>query len=481
MRTSLILGLLFLAIVLLAGPYVTGSQIAAWHARHTGNADEEIRLPGLPRGWRVQDSQLSRGWFASDLHLQVLPPPAFCEQDPCTPMAIDSRIHHGPLALGALPARAAMLPGLAVAVTQLDLNRLLAGQQPEPPLPRARIATRIGLAGTATSQLQMPASSHRLADGANWSHDGLSGQWSDRDNAVTLQVASSEYSSAEGTSLKLADARLEQATGKYDIALDSISLSRAEQPALQLNGLALELRGERTPGDQGQPELAAAQANARLQTLRQGERGIGPMELALNMERLAMDSLQKVRSSVAAIYSQNLPPHLQQLALQGLLLRELPALTRSGPHIELENFQLGLGEQQIQASMDLRLAPQTESQRSLTDFIEAIDLAAEMDVPAQVADLAAVRRAAKKKLTPDEQLEEWQGKGWLISAGDRYRSSLRLADGRLTVNGNESQEWTDWMKRMQAQQAQSEGLAGQRNWQQRLLTPDNEADGEDTP
>ncbi|MDX1497933.1 MAG: DUF945 family protein, partial [Salinisphaeraceae bacterium] len=205
MRNSLILGLLFLVTALLLGPYITGGQIAQWHTKQLANLDAPKRLAELPAGWRVQSSELNRGWFSSDLSLQLLPPDNFCDASPCDLVAVESRVHHGPMALGALPAKAAMLPSLAVVVTYADLSRLLP-QTSATPLPRARIATRIGLSGKSRSILNVPASTHKLDNGGLWTHQGIQGEWTENNATLALDIKQSDYSTAGGTKLQLTDA-----------------------------------------------------------------------------------------------------------------------------------------------------------------------------------------------------------------------------------------------------------------------------------
>lgn len=480
MRNSLILGLLFLAIALLAGPYVTGGQVAQWHAQQLGGLEQPVALAELPAGWRVQSSNLSRGWFSSDLSLQLLPPDSFCNTPPCELLAVESRVHHGPLALGALPSKAAMLPSLAVAVTHLDLSQLLR-QTAVTPLPRARIATRVGLTGSSHSTLHVDAAEHKLNNGGQWAHEGIQGAWSQNNATLALNVKQSRYTTPNGTSLALINASYSQGLGEYALSLEKIGLSQdqpnkpeqnTQAPGLSLNGLNFNLRSDTSPAAGDQPALVNAALQASIQSLQQGQQGTGAISLKLRADRFAQGSLNKVRNSLGTIYSRGMPAQLQHLALQGLLMRELPAMSKTGPEIKLESLQIAVGDKQIDGTLDLRLSPSAEPKKTLLGFLEILDLAATISLPRQVVESAAALQASKRDpaISPADLLKEWRDKGWLIATGDNYHSNLRLADSRLTINGNESKAWADWLELQRIHQIHQEGLAGHRNWQ-RYLEP----------
>lgn len=484
MRTSLLFGLIALALLLLAGPYLTGGLLAQRHAQWVGSGPQ-AGLPGLPAGWQVTRSSLQRGWFSSSLDLTLQPPEGACGATACPGINTQAQVHHGPLALTALPARQALWPALAVAVSRVDVQPLLGGMRPNPPLPPALVVTRIGFSGQAASHFRLPAASHVLQNGAEVEHAGISGHWQDaarRPLLLTTPVIS--LASRGGTRLRLNDAELRQSQSGTTLGAEQLVFSQADDPGLNLSRLDLDLRLEQAAEAANNPAgLINSSLHLTLQQLSQGERSIGPLEMQLAAERLAPEPLAQLQSRLGIIYGQqSLPPHLQTMALQGLLASQLPALTRSGPRLNLETLRVGQGEGAVSARLDLRLQPMPAENPSLLAFIQGIDLAAETEIPARVAEAAAAWRSAQlnQTLTASELLDRWRADGLLVATGNRYRSVLRLADARLTINGDESEAWRNWVAALEVRQRQLEqdkGLAGQRDWP-RKQAPDPEQPNE---
>ncbi|MDX1497271.1 MAG: DUF945 family protein [Salinisphaeraceae bacterium] len=264
-----------------------------------------------------------------------------------------------------------------------------------------------------------------------------------------------------------------------------LSNDQDEEPSsngIRLNGLNFKLssetgqnKDERETTANGKPsELVSARMEAGLDSLQQGQRATGAISLALQMNRLGLQSLENVRQSLNAIYSNNMPTQLQQLALQGLLMRELPALSATAPEVKVETLEINLGDKQINGSLDLRLAPTPQGKKNALGLIEIVDLAASISLPRKVVESVAAMQAAKRQPTtsPADLLKEWLDKGWLIAMGDNYHSNLRLADSRLTVNGNESETWANWLELQRIHQLHKKGLEGHGNWRKRLKPRD---------
>lgn len=485
MRISLFLGVTALAIVLLAGPYFSGGKIAAWHDQWAtqNSADQSQSLPGLPVGWQVINSTFQRGFFSSDLQLQLQPPAQFCSPAACAPINSLSRIHHGPLALSALPNHSAITPALAIGITELDLNSLAGNFKPQPGLPTLKIVTRFGFNGHGYSELTLPAGSHRLSNGTQLEHRGVYGQMSQSivDNHVSAgdylwQLSQLKLTTAKATELKLSQAILKREKAQQSFSAVELALSNPSRQTTRLKQLSAALSSQSQLSSTAGEKLLEARIELDAQSLEQGKQAIGPLKVRLQSERLALAPLLQLQSSMKTIYGKAIPAQLQQMALQGVLIRQLPALANPGPHLVLEELRLGIGQENLLAKADLRIAPANGKRSDLLSFLQKLGLDLHIETPTPIMQAFALWQSSK---TPDQSadqlLKQWIDKGWLIRKGNHYQSALRLADAHLSINGNASAEWATWVAKMKAQQTQlrlqREGLAGQRQWRKQPTTP----------
>lgn len=451
MRSSLLVGLAIVALLLLTGPYYCGSRVADWHAQWSA---QELpgSLPGLPPGWLVQASSLQSGYFTSRLQLELQPPVRLCPWQDCETIKAHTRIYHGPLALMAATAPEALQPAWAIAVTRMDITPLLARRLPDPPLPPLRVVTHIGWTGKISSRFDLAGGSHVLRNGTQIDHQGMSGRLLNQATGdYALQLPSVSLASSRGETFGFQQLNVKQTQGVRLWQLEQLTVIRPDAALLDLSNLSLEVLAAPV----AETGLVNAEVDVQLDRLTQGEQySVGPIRFQLRAERLAVEALMQLPPRLWAVYSRTLPAELEQASIRGLWLGLLPRLAQFEPRIVINDFSLGRDPERLRAGLDLRLSALKTRSSDMKAFLRAVDLTTHVDLPSGLTQSVAAWQAARVPgATANQQLKDWQSNGWLVNNGSRYRASLRLADARLTVNGNASKEWAAWIAAQQDQKA----------------------------
>lgn len=423
-RTGFALAALGLALglVALAGPLALGTAVRQAY----GQALDAV-LDSLAPGSAVAQ-QYERGWFASsasaELVLQPLPSP---DGRPAqvSRLRLDSRIEQGPLLwLATLPH-----PVLARVHTRVEWA------DAPLPLPAVGIDTDLALDGSALARLHLPD-----ADGATRVRSGEGSgtlRYTPEGRRLALALDLPELAliapagSREGRVLaRLDGVRLNAElrgwigvlyTGSARLEIDSVWLAAPVRTAIE--GLALQL--DQTP----RGTLLDLALTLEAGTLALGGPSYRDARIGLAARSLNASALAELIAAGRALATGTAPPATRRLIATTLMARLLPRLIASGPQIALAPFRALSADGPVSARLSLDLKTATGAGLGPLNADGALAL------PRSVALDWIARADPQAPESPQERIARWTADGWISDRDGHLASNLRLAEGRLTVNG----------------------------------------------
>lgn len=405
---------------------------------------------GAPAPFRLQLEAFDRGWFTSRASVSVhartpwarslveaLAPPAGMDR-----LVLTDRIAHGllPAPVGGLNWR----PALATANSGLRAP----GDTDSPPL--AELAYRIRLDGGLTAAVTAPGSrghESRRSGGLDWRDLRIHASAPARAGAAHFDLAAAELGVPQPLgrlTLHELDARLDARVPRDGLPQGTIEMSARE--AVMAAPEDSDRMGTATDlvlraSFDGRGERAHGSVSGRLARMASPRETYGPGDFHLTVSGLDAASLRRLLGSLARLESRGLDNRGRAMAVAGALLAEGPTLLAHGPVLALESLELATPDGTLRARGTLSL----ESTKSVVlNNPYLLERAAAGSFEVWVPPSAA-RHAALIYLRRHGLLETWQSpEAWLAAQVSRgrltrdngdYKTAIRLADGRVTVNG----------------------------------------------
>ncbi len=426
------------------GPWYLGQRAEVAYRDGLAN------LARQPQGPRVVAETYRRGWFSSQADLELATGSE--DQGGEVRLSIASHIGHGPRTLADLT----WPPTLARVASTLGL------EHPAVQLGGVQADTRIGWDGDTLTHIALPAI----------------------DQPATAETAG--VRTAAGS----AEVRLDTTTGKGTGTLDLPSLEvlgDGDVPVLSLHGLHAT-----NATDPWLPGLALASADlsvAEVRVVGQGggveARDLGlsvrshpdagllgfklvysagvlrvegadyaPSQVEISVDRLDGATLVALQQDIADLAERQIPEAMAGIARLAVVLRHLPALAAADPQVALDRLDITTPQGPVTGRLTLGVQGLTGDDLSGRGaWLRRLAADGELSLPRPVALallVAAQRRqaleaAGEAGLSPDQdqalgeaaamQLEGLLKEGWVGAEGERLRTSIKLADGLLTVNG----------------------------------------------
>lgn len=398
-----------------------------------------LQLEAFDRGWftsRALVSVRARTPWARSL-METLAPSAGIDR-----LMLTDRIAHGllPAPVGGLRWR----PALATAN-----GRLRAPGDPGSPV-LANLAYRIRLDGGLTATVTAPGSGKpgsSPGNGLAWRDLHIQVSAPARAGAASFRLAAAELGVPQPLGrliLHELDWRLDASVPRDGLPEGTVELSAREavmaapaDPEPLGAATDLVLRADFDGGG----TRARGSVNGRLTRMASPRESYGPGDFHLTVNGLDAGSLERLLRNLARLESRDLDNRGRAMAVAGALLAEGPALLAHGPVLALESLELATRDGPLRARGRLGLESTKPMVLNNPYLLErAVTGNFEVTVPP-----AAARHAALIYLRRHGLLETWQTpEAWLAAQVSRgrltrddgdYKMTIRLAEGRLIVNG----------------------------------------------
>lgn len=448
-KTVLATVLLLVSLLLLAPWYLGGRARVLY-----GDALGQLSAGGL----RLVESHYDPGWFVSRAlsELEPLPGAVGARGPSRARVRVASRIEHGPWNLGApriLPAAAFVESRVEIAVPGLDLPPLL-------------INARIELDGSGSAGLRTPEVDRPPGFGAlGLRLSETRGEVRFRSGGDVIQgwheLPMLEMTDVAGRLMSVDNLRSETAVergigdlliGRGHVRSDEV---RVRTPAGDVGMRAAAATAEAVP----RGHLIDATAKYAAQVLFVNGQDYDRPQLEFSINGLPAEGLARLRDAIPA----PTVPTASAADFGGspvvALAQLLPILLASDPRISLDLLRVGTPAGNLEASLSLGTRGMTPEAiegpgiwvsrlvgdgRLSAPRTFLLDLMAEWHRERALADerrldpeLAALTPALEARVVDRAraQLEDLVRDGWAGERSGRVDSSLRLADGILTVNG----------------------------------------------
>lgn len=437
--------LLLLVAAALALPWWIGRDTEARYralvASTSGTAAPfRLQLEGFDRGWLTSRARISvHGTTARAQSLMD----ALGTADASRGLMLTDRVSHGLLPIRRAGRGLGWRPALAAGEASLR-----PAASPDA-APLGVVAYRIGLDGGLALALDAPGAGTPPASSDRrfgWRDLDIEARLPAGPGPVTLDLSAARF----GVPQPLGPLVLRNLAGRLEAFLPAsgppagtmeLSASRADIGAADGSGPVggardMALRADLENHDQ-QVRLAI---EGRLAHLGSPRETYGPGEFRLTLNGLDARSLNRLLDSTARLRARGPGGRAGAMALAGALLAEAPALLAHGPVLELQRLELAGRDGPLQARGRLSLASaQPVVLRNPYLLQRAVTGRFDINVPG-----SAARHAALIHLRRNGMLEVQSPEGWLaeqVSLGrltrhdDGYQASVRLSQGRVSLNG----------------------------------------------
>lgn len=471
-----LVGVIVVILVLAAGfvgaAYWSGIQAERWYQDALA---EGAKNPNV----KFSTARYDRGLFSSQSITRVqfaMPEGEPKEADPS--FSIRQDIYHGPLPLAGWGAPGVSMQwGGAIIRATLDpdssawtrkLTELYGGQEPLVAI------SQVAFDGASNTRITMPPLTlSQVEDLQNLAFSGLQGQFqvAPRGTAVQGQLtvasldltgkptASADQSTSGGARVKLSDLSLNvnQRKGAFDLPFGESSVRigelRAQDQTTGAPFVATNLTITGALGPQDAQQVAGEVVVKADQVAVDQQSGSGSFKLALrNLDGATVAQLQQWQQKLAS-QPENPQAMDELMKLVKNLLRGKPEFTLDSQARLTQgdwqgtlvlNFQ-DFGETNVLQDPSGLLsalekgAADVAASRTLVENLLAETTREQLRAQAreqdQPVDEAAIQSLAAQQVT--EQLQGLIAAGFIRLDGDRYRSSARFENGKLSINGQE--------------------------------------------
>ena len=409
----------------------------------------------LPPGW-VLVEHYERGWFSSRANAELTRQP-LPGQTPAgvSRIRLDSRIDQGPWAW----FKADLFPALTQVHTRVEL---LADPLKVPPL---LVTTTIGADGSGLTRLLIPAADQSGApDGYRLQSTDITGTAHYRPNprqlAADLRIPGlALLDDTAGPVARLTDARLKADltgwigglfTGRTSLEVESAEFSPPPQTAANAKPALLQrlrLTLEQVPQGQAPALRLDLRLDAAAELLRLGSVDYRSPVIGLAARSLDAQALAEINTALRTLSDDGASPAMRGLVGATLLTQLLPRFLAAGPSVTLDPFTLTTPEGPVAAHLSLGAAGQGPAatgaavllgallNRGKVNWLTGLKGDGAIDLPQPIALEWLARADTAVPPSPAERLQTWIDGGWVSARDGRVTSTVRLADGQLSVNG----------------------------------------------
>lgn len=448
MRATIALGIAVLVALLGISPVYFGGLMA--------DAYYDALEQWVPEwAFEVRSERYRRGWFSSTAHVELSLAESLCDAPPCPVLELETELFHGPIPLGASAALGDRIRVLGGAiVSTIDLGPLFRTGRIEPGLPPLKAYTKVFLTGSSSTRVEMPASGQTLrADSEQFSlaSEGLLGVV-DHAAGDTL-TGHFEMPRLEATGQQGRQALLKGINAEFDgmrqgtllLGDWSLALQRArflapddgQRYALD----ALRLSSDMTSAD----GLLEGEWRATVDRMALPAQTIGASRGAVRFQRFDAATLERLRNALRPVLRGRANGQPTEITATGLLAKFGPAFLRPGPALSFNDLRLVTDTGVAAMDGKLETAPGgVDGRLTLGRLIRR--LAGEVDL---VVDEPLMRQWMELSGRPDLAPAQLEG---LIADNilqrtpdDQIAVNIELRDGRLWLNGVESEQWAALM------------------------------------
>lgn len=413
----------------------------------------------LPVGW-VLVEQYERGWFSSHATAELTRQPATGPAPAAQPTRIrlDSRIDQSPWSWFS----AGLFPAAAHVTTRADW---VDGPIPLPPL---FIDTTVGADGSGRAHLLVPASNQstgqsRPPDGDRLLNQTITGTLYFRPSppraALDLRIPSVGLDTAAGPRARLTGTRIKAELTDWSggIATGHISLATASarfNPAPQTSPTGQEalveqltLTLEQAPSEPAPARRLNLKLNAAADLLRLDGIAYRSPVVGLSAQSLDAQTVTDIAGALRTLSSEAATPAMRGLVGATLLAQLLPRLMASSPSVELNPFTLSTPDGPVAGHLALAVkghdGPTNGAAAVLgallgggpANWLNALTGDGDLALPRPIALAWLARADATGTTSPADQLQALSDGGWITAQDGRIASTLRLASGKLRING----------------------------------------------
>ncbi|WP_295429475.1 DUF945 family protein [uncultured Thiodictyon sp.] len=411
-------------------------------------------VAALPPGW-VLVEHYERGWFSSKANAELTRQP-LPGQTPAgvSRIHLDSRIEQGPWAW----FNADLFPALTQVHTRVEV---LADPLRVPPL---LFTTTIGANGSGLTRLLIPATEQSGApDGFRLQSKDITGTARYRPNprqlAADLTVPGLALLDSAGPIARLTDARLKADltgwigglfTGRTSLEVESAELSPPPQPNANAKAALvqrLHLSLEQVPQGQAPTLRLDLRLDAAAELLRLGSVDYRSPVIGLAARSLDAQALAEINTALRTLADDGASRAMRGLVGATLLTQLLPRFLAAGPSLTLDPFTLTTPAGPVAAHLSLGAAAQGPGatgaavllsallNRGKANWLTGLTGDGAIDLPQAIALEWLARADTAVPPAPAERLQTWIDGGWVSARDGRVTSTVRLADGQLSVNG----------------------------------------------
>ncbi len=430
-------------------------QIARW-SQQAGQAN-------------LQVESFERGWFASTAVTAVdLPTPNAENAADMTRVRFIHDIKHGPLAyddaLGVKPAFASV-------VTTLDLPAELHAPARHFFADQAPLSSNavIGLLGDAVIDIYSPPFNKASLDGAfNVAWQGLSGRYEIETGGSALHFTGTLPALEVSDSAHQFSLQGLSAQGQYRQADNGLWLGDSV-----FNLLKIVFRDDSDParpqhvtlervslnGTQVlEGELLRLAGGAKLDSLTTNEVKMGPGQYQAELRNLHAETFTQLQREMETLQKQGGPPEQIQQQVGLLFVGVLPEILKRSPALEVQPLQLSTAQGEVDGRLLVTFDGSGEaiSPQNLPQLMQRLEIEADISVPAPLARellvnnryrelsgdespqslaLSDVEMRDQARRWADQQFAKLQAQNILEKRAGHYRSSLRMRNGSIQLNG----------------------------------------------
>jgi uncharacterized protein YdgA (DUF945 family) len=230
----------------------------------------------------------------------------------------------------------------------------------------------------------------------------------------------------------------------------------------QVSDLVVEARDLRVDVRSSQNDgLLDLAVNYSVGELRIGGSDYAPAQIDIRIGGLRGEALAALQRDIEALATEGLPEAMAGIARLAVLIKHLPELAATDPRIAVERLDIATPEGPVSGHLTLGVQGLTGADLAgKQTWVRRLASDGDLSLPRDVA-LTLVARGLRQKaleaaaetqageLTPAQeqaatdaansaatiQLDALLRDGWMEAEGERLKTSLKLANGLLTVNG----------------------------------------------
>jgi len=248
-------------------------------------------------------------------------------------------------------------------------------------------------------------------------------------------------------------------TGRESVSLANLAIARNGKTVFEAEGL--DGKGSSTLNE----GLMDSSSQLALTSVKMGGEVAGPLHLDFTLARFDAIAYGAMVQSLMSNDLGQCPTPEKTAAFVAQFTRQLPALLRSGPQLQVDRLSVGYEGQEARLSGKLSLSTATAEQlENFTDLLPRISARLDIAVPDALLKALAIKRisgqmagetaATEGGTSPDgptpeqraeaegvaqamvaQQVEQALAQNWIVRSQNGIASSVEYRDGKVVLNG----------------------------------------------